>query len=272
MDTNETQTKPLDYRSILEAMEVQRAALDRAIAEMRVLAGVSAPQGGESAGHGSGSSVLSPGDVPAGAFHGKSIPEAAILFLRLMKQKQKTADIAAALKKGGIFSKAKPEKFNGQVHSIMDRATLKENAELVKMEGAYWALREWFPANVRASMASSGPQPKARRSKPSAKKHVAPMRPAGKSAPKTAKPSSQSIAARSVPAKPSRVPEKESTEGRILSTMYKNPGKEWTPAEVAEIAAIPRVQTVHFLLGKMAYRNLVSKTDNGSYTIRIPVQ
>lgn len=259
MDTNDTPARPLDYRAILEQMEAQRAALDRAIAELRVLAGVSAPQGGESTGYGAGSGVLSPGDVPAGAFHGKSIPDAAIYFLRLMKQKQKTADIAAALLKGGIFSKAKPEKFNGQVHSIMDRAAQKENPELIKLEGAYWALREWFPANVRASMSTTGGQLDKKKKKNNKKRTGS-----GRAA-------TQAKAAQkpTAPAPSAKTPEKAGTEGRILSAMQKHPSKEWTPAEVASEAAIPRVQTVHFLLGKMAYKELIHKTGDGNYTLRV---
>lgn len=257
--------KRVDYRAVLEAMEAEYAAMGRAIAEMRVLAGVPAPLGGESVGFGAGSSVLSPGDVPAGAFHGKSIPEAAIFFLRLMKQKQKTADIAAALRKGGIFSKAKPEKFNGQVHSIMDRAAQKENPELIKLEGAYWALREWFPANVRASMASGVP---ANGKKKGNKK----KRPAGSRAAKAAKPAAQPQVpppANEVPAAAYRMPAKDSTEGRILAALHTQPTKNWTADEVASAAGINRVQTVHFLLGKMAFRGLVQKKDDGTYTVVI---
>jgi hypothetical protein len=211
---------------------------------------------------------LSAGDVPAGVFHGKSIPDAAIFYLKLTKQKQKTADIGTALKKGGIYSKAKPEKFNGQLHSQLDRASQKENAELVKLDGAYWALREWFPANVRAGM-TSGAAPANKKKKKAGKKRSGAVH-----ATKPTKTPSQPVAipvAAAAPA-PYKVPEKSTTEGRILGAMYLNPAREWTPAEVAVAASIPRVQTVHFLLGKMAYRHLVSKTDAGNYTVKIPVQ
>lgn len=260
MDSNET-PKPLDYRAILEALEAQRAALDRAIAEMRVVASASGSfvpaEGNGNAPQGSG--VLSPSDVPAGAFHGKSIPEAAVLYLRLVKQKQKSADIAIALKRGGILSEAKPERFNNQVHSILDRASGKEGGDLVKLQGAYWALREWLPAGVRASVgsgASNGKKKKKGKGKKRATGIAAPGKPAEKT--KAVPPEAESDGYRS--------PNPDSTEGRILAAMRKEPARHWMPKEVAEQAGIPRVQTAVFLMGKLAHREFLKKWDDGLYS------
>ena len=258
MESNET-SRPIDYRAILEAMEAQYAALGRAIAEMRVVAGVSGPQA-NSEGNGS-SGVMSSADVPAGAFHGKSIPGAAILYLRLVKQKQKTADIATALRKGGIDSKAQPEKIKGQIHSQLDRASKKEGGELVKVQGAYWALREWYAPNVRASMgAGSVSIKKKKKGKKKATENTA--KPSGKvpSSPPTpiTEAKQESVY---------RAPDADSTEGHILATMRRNVTKEWTPKEVSEIVGLPRVQTAHFLMGKMAHRGLIRKNDDGTYVL-----
>jgi hypothetical protein len=259
MDQNET-PKPIDYRAILEAMEAQYAALGRAIAEMRVVAGVSGPLHiGERNGFEQAASVLAPGDVPAGAFHGKSIPDAAILYLRLVKQKQKTADIADALKKGGVESKAKPGKFNGLVHSLLDRASQREAGELVKVQGAYWALREWFSAAVRASMTSGSAAANKKKKRNKKRPAQATPKPNGKVP--------AGVAAQPTP-EPSkhRAPQPDSTEGKILATMRTNPTRLWTPQEVADLAGIPRVQTAVFLMGKLAHREFLRKRDDGLYT------
>jgi hypothetical protein len=252
MEPNET-PKPIDYRAILEAMEAQYIALGRAIAEMRVLAGVSGPSLNSDV-NGQSTSVLAAGDVPAGAFHAKSIPGAAVLFLRMVKQKQKTADIAAALRKGGIETKAQPEKYNGQVHSQLDRASKKEGAELVKVQGAYWALREWYPANVRASM---GAGVVGKKKKKGRKRGPAPRTEARAEGgpPQPANGSESQY----------RAPGPDTTEGLILATMRKDSTHLWTPKEVAEESGIPRVQTAVFLMGKLAHRGFLNKRDDGLY-------
>jgi hypothetical protein len=260
MDQNET-PKPIDYRAILEAMEAQYAALARAIAEMRVLAGVSGPlisADGNGTSHMAG--VVSPADVPAGVFHGKSMPQAAMLYLRMVKQKQKTADIAAALRKGGIDSRAQPDKYNGQVHSQLDRASKKEGAEIVKVQGAYWALKEWYPPNVRASMGTGAGGGKGKKGKGKGKKRPG-------ASPKA------SVKAKAVPQPATsngdyRSPKPESTEGQILAAMRKQPDRLWTPREVTEAAGIPRVQTAVFLMGKLAHRDFLLKRDDGLYVFR----
>jgi hypothetical protein len=262
METNET-PKPLDYRAVLEAMEAQYAALGRAIAEMRVVAGVSGSTLGDGIGISQVSGVLSPSDVPAGAFHGKSMITAAVLYLRMVKQKQKTGDIAAALLKGGRMSGAKPAKYNGQIHSQLDRASKREGSELIKVQGAYWALREWYPANVRASMGTTVAALGKKRKK-NKKRSSASASPKATEKPK---------AVQAQPVAPSlngsnghyRPPNEESTEGRILATMRKDSVRLWTPKEVAEESAIPRVQTAVFLMGKLAHRGFLTKRDDGLY-------
>jgi len=260
MDQSEIQ-KPIDDRIVLEWMELRYAALGRAIAEMRVYMGQSGPSISEGYNVGQGpSGVLSPSDVPAGAFHGKSIPKAAVIYLQMVKQKQKTADIAAALKKGGIDSQAAPEKFNGQVHSILDRAAKITGANLVKLPDAYWALREWYPPNVRASM-GAGAAVNSKKDKKGKGKRKGNKRAAARSQaaePGTAAPAPESN-------EQYRSPKPDSTEGKIIATMRKNSARLWTPKEVAEEAGITRVQTAIFLMGKLAHRGFLEKRDDGLY-------
>jgi hypothetical protein len=266
MNSNES-PKPIDYASMLAAMEAQRAALDAAIPTMRVLASLSGALISEGMGGSAfnqSQTLIAPGEVPPGSFHAMSIPKAAVLYLRMVKQKQKASDIANALKRGGIFTQSSD--FNNQVHAALDRAAKAENAEILKLHDAFWALREWFPANVRASMAS-GPPPKKNKKN---KKRKTAVSATPEIKPETAKPEQErkpqvSNIGTSVPSP--KAPEGETTEGRILAAMRTDIKKEWTPAEITAAARIERAQTAPFLLGKMAFRGLVHKTESGAYKI-----
>jgi hypothetical protein len=93
----------IDYAHVLADMEARRTALDAAIASMRAfLSG----QLGDAAMATSTTSPSVPGngEVPAGAFLGKSIPEAAKLYLQIVKRKATSRDIAEALRRGGMES------------------------------------------------------------------------------------------------------------------------------------------------------------------------
>ncbi|MGH9491091.1 MAG: hypothetical protein ACRD17_11320 [Terriglobales bacterium] len=254
--------KPMGFSTVLEWLEAQRAALDAAIENFRVLANVadSRPGGGGFAIGNAHASIIAPGEIPAGAFHGKSLPDAAVLYLQLVKQKQKASEIAAALLRGGVHTKAKPEKFNNQVFALLDRASKKEGAQLMKMENAYWGLREWLPPSVRNSISAAPPARKSRAAK-KRKAHVAPT----KGATPTAKELGGSGVTGGAAVGALSPPRPESTEGRILAVVREQPTKEWTAREVAAATDAARIQTVIFLLGKLAHRNMLQKTPNGGY-------
>lgn len=259
--------------STLAAMEAYYAALGEAIPTMRALVSLSGammPAGVVSAiNH--PSSLIAPGEVPPGSFHAMSIPKAAVLYLRMVKQKQKSSDIATALKRGGIFTQSSD--FNNQVHAALDRAAKAENAEIMKLHDAYWALREWFPANVRASMASGPPAKKGKKSgkgkKNGRRKVTAPVTIEGKIEPPKPKDEQKpkTNSADHAQATAGKAPEAEKTEDRILAVMRTDAEREWTAAEITSAAGIGRAQTAPFLLGKMAFRGIVSKTPAGAYKI-----
>src|SRR5271166_4055386 len=101
-------TQTIDYGAILANMEAKKAALEAAIASLRAALAMGAlgasgdlPEGIAAA---SVSAALYGGDVPNGAFLGKSIPDAAKLYLEIVKKKQTSREIAEALQKGGIES------------------------------------------------------------------------------------------------------------------------------------------------------------------------
>ena len=269
MSSNET-PKPIDYASILAAMEAQRAALEVAIPTMRVLVNLSGayvPEGVSAApAFNQPTPLIAPGEVPPGSFHAMSIPKAAVLYLRMVKQKQKASDIANALKRGGIFTQSSD--FNNQIHAALDRAAKAENAEILKLHDAYWALREWFPANVRASMASGPPAKKSGKSNKRKKRKVtAPVTIEGKRDSPSSKNGQKPHGTVQAEETEHKAPEAGKTEDRILAVMLSDIGKEWTPAEISAAAGITRAQTAPFLLGKMAHRGVVMKTESGAYKL-----
>ena len=141
----------IDYIAMLAAMEAEYAALGAAIPTVRVLASLSGglvPESGFAPAQHNG--PIARGEVLPGAFHGRSIPAGAVLFLQMVREKQKSGEIAAALLRGGYQTNSSD--FNNQVHAALDRATKKDGAEIIKMAGAYWGLREWLSPNVRAEL------------------------------------------------------------------------------------------------------------------------
>ena len=257
--------KPIDYVAMLSAMEAQHAALEAAIPTVRVLVSLSGalvPEGGFVPSQNAG--PIARGEVLPGAFHGRSIPAGAMLYLQMVREKQKSGDIAAALLRGGYQTNSSD--FKNQVHAALDRATKKKGAEIIKMASAYWGLREWLSPNVRASMESRGTIiPK--KGKKAKKRKLPPTAYAESPKPRVdPKPNGSAFAAPEVPAH--KEPEADSTEGRILSAIRSYPAKEWTAQEIADVASIGRVQTVHFLAGKLAHREIIRKTEAGTFTVQ----
>src|SRR6266852_4822406 len=104
----------MDYAAIVADLEAKRNALDQTIAAFRAAHALGAlGQAGEFPlpPNGLVPSVFGPstfvpsvtgGEVPAGAFLGKSIPDATKLYLEIVKKKQTSREIAQALHKGGM--------------------------------------------------------------------------------------------------------------------------------------------------------------------------
>lgn len=133
----------IDYGAILADLEAKKAALESLIASVRIAAasglfavgdipsnGFHLPQGG------SGSPIKSD-DIPAGAFHGKSIPEATKAYLSMVKKKQTTKEIADALHRGGMESTS--DKFETIVYTALRR--MKDAGEMHRSDHV-WTLGE----------------------------------------------------------------------------------------------------------------------------------
>jgi hypothetical protein len=97
----------------------------------------------------SGVAANSTGEVPAGAFLAKSIPDAAVLYLQIMKRKATTKEVAEALKRGGMESTS--SKFQNIVHAVLNRYW-KSGGDIVKLDKSTWGLAAWYPSGVRATI------------------------------------------------------------------------------------------------------------------------
>lgn len=236
--------KTLDYGMFLADLEAKRAMLEQAIASVRavmasgalVSVGDSMPAMADSVSVG-----LHGGDVPVGAFLGKSIPEAAKLCLQIVKRKLTSREVAEFLKKGGIETAAK--NFPTQVHSILTRAAKSHTSPILKLDRSHWGLADWYPAGVRSSAVGTDKRTtktkKARKARP---KNVSKV---------------QSVD-RKAPAGEGGVQE------RILQQLRAKPDAALAPAEIAAALGV-RVQTIHFVLGKLAFRKQAERTTEGKY-------
>jgi Adenosine deaminase z-alpha domain len=229
-------SESIDYGAIIADLEAKRAALDATLTAFRAAQALGALG---QLGDASAASTLVPsvsgGEVPAGAFLGKSIPEAAKLYLAIVKRKQTSREIADALKNGGIESTAK--NFYGNVHAILDRAR-KAGSGIIKLGRSNWGLAEWYPAGLRSSAAGAEKaSPKRRRGRPR-------------------KPESR---ARAAPAMEGPKPKE-----RILQVLRNQPGIEMSMHELADHLKMSG-RAVNAVLVSLARKEMVQKTASGKY-------
>lgn len=234
--------KKLDYAAFLADMETKRAMLDQAIASLKAVMAAGALTvnvSGDLGGLADGVPLvaLHNGDIPAGAFLGKSIPEAAKLYLSIVKRKQTSREIAEALKKYGIETTSK--NFNGLVHSILDRAR-KLGSGIVKLDRSYWGLAEWYPVGLRTvSGASVEKRPgKRRRGRPP------------KNQSKTNATNAQ--------------PEGPKPKERVLQVLRNQPGMELSVQELAEHLRMQK-RAVNMVLISLVRQRILQKTAGGKY-------
>ena len=146
----------VDYATVLEDLEARKATLQAAIDSIKALMGQGALEA-ITANKSSSGETRNPDDVGPGAFHGMSIAQAAKKYLGIVRTKQSTGDIAAAIRKGGIETVAK--NFYSNLYSILQR-----DRDFLKL-GTMWALSEWHP--TRPAHTPKGRKKKGKRGKAS---------------------------------------------------------------------------------------------------------
>lgn len=222
----------MDLGAVIATLEAKRAALDTAIASLRALvsSGVSTADG-TLVNTTAPFSVSGGGEVPDGAFHGKSMPAAIRLYLEMVRTKKTAREISDGLKKGGLESTSKF--FDKIVYSTLDR--LRKAGEVVKIGNA-WGLPAWFPALMRAGAAAKSAKP--RRGRPR-------------------KNESKGEVAMSTGPKPKE---------RIVQVLGNQPGMELSLQELAEhLRMEPRA--VNMTLVNLVKEKTVQKTLAGKYRL-----
>lgn len=141
-----------DYTAILADMEAKKAVLEQAITSLKVAiaAGALGVTAGEALTLQSSAVVsLVPGsgssDIPKGAFLGKSVPEAVLLYFATVRKKCTGSEIEQGLKKGGIESTSK--NFEVIVNNTLYR--LKAQGKVLRFDDG-WGLAEWYPEGFRS--------------------------------------------------------------------------------------------------------------------------
>lgn len=241
-------TEQIDYAAVLADMEAKRAALDAAIGHVRIfLAGQSSGVAPGSASGAGTNGAMSSGEIPAGAFLGKSIPEAALLFLEIVKRKATSKEIMEALKRGGMESTS--TNFQGIVHACLDRYR-KAGGEIVKLDRSTWGLAKWYPAGVRTVVQEKRvPAKKKAKAKLKAKKKTKPTSDTG----------------------PVEVPkpEKSGAQAMVEAHFAGHPNEEFSTAQLAKTLGI-KVGSANLICAKLAHRGKLEKTEAGSYRAITP--
>ena len=241
-----SEKKPnIDYTAILVDLEEKKQALDALIVSIKVAASTGAVLVGDlptSSLEGIGAhtaqgaivgdkQIYTIDDIPTGAFHGKSMLEAARAYLAMVKTKQTTREISDALRKGGIETTS--SHLDRMVYSTLHRAR-KQSGEVARISGK-WALSEWLPAGIRNS--GSQQTPKRRPAKKSKKK--------GKKSKKT------KIVSAGI-------------RDKIEAYIVQHPNAEYGAIEIAEVVGI-KSNVAAMLLGKLVEMNRLKKTEGGRY-------
>jgi len=247
-------TDPIDYAAILADLEAKKAAVEAAIATLRSARAMGALGQSTDAGGaisvGGGIPSLVGGEVPEGAFLEKSIPEAAKLYLEIVKKKQTTRQIAEALHKGGMESTTS-KNWLKIVHAALVRS--RKSGALVKV-GTHWGLAGWYPKGVASAIASP-PKKGKKKNRKAAKDSAA-------RAKETAVAAGPQIVSQAPVA--DRAP-----ADRILEFLSTKPGTAFSAREIAERLEL-KVTTTPLTLANLVRSHKVGKTADGKYRAFIP--
>ena len=154
-------TSNINYNAVLADLEARKAQIESAIAAVK---NIVASSGG---GHdGSSEGVISPENIPVGAFLRLSIADATKKFLDMVKTKQSIPQIVQALERGGL-----PRPKNNTVYSVLRR---RESGigDIIRV-GDEWALGEWYPNNPNLRKRTPEAVTKKKAKKKTGKKKVA---------------------------------------------------------------------------------------------------
>lgn len=242
--------EPVDYTAILADLEAKKAALEHTIASFRQAMAMGAL--GQMASEGGiVPSVSAPsitgGEVPAGAFHSKSIPEATRLYLEIVKKKQTGREIAEALQKGGMESTSK--NFVDIVVNGLNRARRLGNPGLVKL-GTHWGLASWYPKGIVTAAAE--PKKTKKRSRKAAANEA------------KSKPKEEARAKGPQPVPPVVISADRNPAERVLEILRMTSGTAFTTQELAKTLKL-EPSRIALILGNLIRGRKVEKTKDAKY-------
>ena len=245
----------VDYAAMLADLEAKKAVIESAIVSVRaaMAAGALGVSVGDSLAFKDSASAVQAtafdGDIPSGLFTGKSIPEAAKLYLSMVNRKQTTKEIAQALEEGGLHTTA--ENFAETVNAGLFRAS-RNFGEIVRVKGQ-WALAEWYKGMRVGPQENKAPakkrkKAKKRKAKADAASQVTPPPKEESPNPRTAH----------LPPRGGMGIQSE------IETYFAEHGVELSAKEIADTLDV-RIQTVALICAKLAREGKVQKLPNGKF-------
>ncbi|MBZ5512351.1 MAG: hypothetical protein LAN70_14440 [Acidobacteriia bacterium] len=186
-----------------------------------------------------------PTDLPKGAFMGKSVPVCVELYLSAVKEKKTNKEIAAALREGGVESKA--SNFENVVTGAL--FGLKKAGKVLRFKDG-WGLASWYPAHIRGAAPASAKGLKKKAKKTQRAKEKAPAAKANTTV--------------EVSTKISEIkPPEDKPEPRILG-FFKANQREVTAGDVAKALGL-KIQTTNLVLAKLAHQKKIEKLSSGQF-------
>ncbi len=249
----------IDYVAILNDMKAKRAVLDASIAalEAAVVSGMLGATDGVTSGAdltgGASAGASGPVDLPKGAFLGKNMTDAVLLYLGAARQRKTVKDIAAALMDGGIVSTS--QNFTGVVQAKMQQ--LGARGQVLKFADG-WGLAEWSHPSFRRTSPEKPTKGKKKKSASKSKTRVST---------KTRSTREPTIAAEEENQAPGYEGKKPAV--RIEAFLNSSPGVELTSDVIAREVSIPNVRVAEMLLAKLVKKGLIEKTAAGTYRSRL---
>jgi hypothetical protein len=244
----------IDYVAILNDMKAKRAMLDASIAalEAALVSGTlgqaveGLTSGIASGGGGSSNAQGVPMDLPKGAFLGKNMTDAVLLYLSAVRQRKTVKDIAAALVEGGIVSTS--DKFAGVVQAKMQQ--LGARGQVLKFADG-WGLAEWYPAGFRST----------------ADKAAKPLKKAKKRKVASKAANLKEKVQRDPNPEPKKATEKSGAQAKIESFFATNIG-EFANRDIAKELGLS-TGAVNLVCAKLAHQGKIEKTPTGRYKPKI---
>ena len=225
----------IDYIAMLADLKAKRTVLDASISgiEMALASGVLGQTvEGSSIHDGLFTPVARESvDLPVGAFLGKSVPAAIKLYLSVTKRKQTNAQIAAALKDGGIESTA--ENFEQVVTGALNR--MRAGGDVLRFKDG-WGLAEHYNESLRSRLTQQDRKQGTKARKRAKRTHGGAPRTGG-----------------------------SGLEARVEAVLRSDEKKEFTTAEIGQVLGLTATHVLGLALGRLAKKHRAEKCGGGKY-------